>query len=182
MTMNTLNAAILALLATVASGCAASRQAAAPEQPFPLEEYKAARSEVHSRLNQLAREYSPRLRTGTTQEQQRAMKDIAEFAGTYLAPHPRQVEVLYTFADRRAGPRFTESMRYEHNTFAIDIRYFRTMADAPQPDVELFRSKLGAYFACMWSHLDREDMIIGSEVVEHEIARRGPIDTTCGAD
>ncbi|MFO0833039.1 MAG: hemerythrin domain-containing protein [Phycisphaerales bacterium] len=129
-------------------------------------------------MDQLATEYAPRLRSGTAQEQQQAMQAIADFTAEYLAPHPQQVGELYSFADRQAGPGFTETMRYEHATFASDIRYFRTLADAPQPDVELFRSRLRSYIACMQSHLEREDMTIAAQVVEHEMDRRGRTSTT----
>lgn len=160
------------LLGMLTAACASSNVAREPQQPFPIEEYARCRSETNTRLAEVSTSFMPRLQAGSVEEQRQAVKQAAAFVREHLGPHARQVDTLYTFADRQAGPRYTETMQYEHEQIESRIRFLELLADSPEPDVKMFRSQLNSLLGVMWWHIDIETNTIGVLVVENEMERR----------
>ncbi|CAG0966994.1 hypothetical protein PHYC_01038 [Phycisphaerales bacterium] len=172
---------VLGMVFATAGGCSAPRAAVGvgvgvgveglPEK-FPVEDYNRTRMATNQRLGELQRDLRPRLSAGTPQERQRAAKDIAVFLRTHLSTHADEVDLLYRFADRDAGPRYTETMRYQHREIESRIAFLESLAAAEEPDVEMFRSKLTSLVHYLNAHLDTELYTIAVLVVDNEMERR----------
>ncbi len=168
----TVRLGVLAAIAGAPGGCGTARVAEVTPEPFPVEAYARQRSETVQRLVQVSKEFVPRLRTGSPEERARAMKEAAAFVGEHFGPHAEQTKLLYAYADREQGGRYTETMQWEHRSLGSDIRFLESLAGAPEPDVELFRKQLDSFLDHMWWHIDKETDTIAAPVVDNELERR----------
>jgi hemerythrin-like domain-containing protein len=169
----------LIVLAMATGGCGSTRVArvaGAAEEPFPIEEYVQHRHVTDGRITEIITEMTPRLKAGSAEENRRAMKEIAAFIREHLGPHAEQVETLYTFADREAGPRYTETMRWEHQDLGSSMRFLESLAGAREPDVQMFRTQLNAFLSRMRWHMQKETYTIGAFVVDNELERQRQVE------
>lgn len=159
------------------AGCNAPKAVGASEQAFPIADYAQARSRTERRLSEVSTLMTTRLNAPTPEAGVEAMQDIAAFLREHIAPHAAEVNTLYEFADRLAGPRYTETMRYEHREIESRIRFLDSLASADPPDLPMFRSKLHSLLSYMWGHMDTETNTIGVLVVEHEVDRQHQVES-----
>jgi len=155
-----------------AGGCRSSRVVAVADEPFPAEVYSRQRIETNDRVSTIITEMMPRLGAESPDERTRAMQEIASYFREHIGPHAQQVDMLYAYADRLAGPRYTEIMRFQHGEIDSMIGFLETLAGAPEPDVKMFRLKANGLLHYMRAHLDTEMYTIGVLVVDHEMERR----------
>ncbi len=170
------SSALAAVLAAAGGGCALTRVAAPVAEAFPIDEYTHYRRETNRRVSEIITELAPRMRTGSREERVRAMKEIAAFVREHVGPHPEQAETLYTYADRLAGPRYTETMRYQHDEIGSQVGFLEKLAAAPEPDVEMFRAKLNSLAHYMRAHMDTETYTIAALVVDNELERQRQVE------
>ncbi len=159
----------------IAGGCGASkpqRVSSAAEAPFPIDQYAEQRRETNRCVTEISQSLRPRLDAGSREEQAAAMKEIAGYVREHIGPHAQEVELLYAYADREAGARYTETMRYQHREIESRIWFLETLAGAAEPDVAMFRSKLTSLVYYMNAHLDTETNTIAAMVVDNELERR----------
>lgn len=162
----------LIVLAAAAGACSTTKVVDAAENPFPIREYSQHRSETLERLNEITTNLVPRLRAESREERRLAIRETVAFVREHIWTHAGQVEMLYTYADRLAGPRYTETMRWEHRDLGTTIQFLESLASAPEPDEALFRSQVNTLVNRMWWHIDKETDTIGALVVDNELERQ----------
>jgi hemerythrin-like domain-containing protein len=153
-----------ASLLAVALALAPASWLAGQMQPetFSAAEFKAHHVEIREHLDHLDT-MAQRLSGESPERRQRTMNFVLGFLTDHILTHAREEETtLYKWADHKAGPRFTESMRYEHKIVERWIDELRDLAREEPSDANAaaFTRRAQRLLGLLEAHFEVEEEVI----------------------
>jgi hemerythrin-like domain-containing protein len=134
--------------------------------PFSAAEFRDHHKEIQEHLDHLD-QMARQLPDQSAERQKRSMKFVVDFLNEHIMEHAREEEhTLYTLADERVHPRFTETMRFEHTIAEKWIKELDAIQNQDAPDSKAFARRTQRLLGLLEAHFAAEEQVIVPAVLE----------------